>query len=69
MLSSQIMFRACGPLDQVLKIINSDPAVVQVFGQPITSGAFVTGEISGGDTFVVGAFQRAHLRSETAAAN
>ena len=48
MLSSHIMFRAFGPLDQSLKIINSDPAAVQAFGTPITPGAFVTGEISGG---------------------
>jgi hypothetical protein len=49
-LSSQIMFRAFGPLDQALQIINSDPAVVQAFGKPITTGAFVTGRISGSDT-------------------
>jgi ribosomal protein L7/L12 len=48
MLSSHIMFRAFGPLDQALAIINSDPAVVQAFGTPITAGAFVTGEMSGG---------------------
>jgi hypothetical protein len=50
MLSSQVMFRAFGPLDQALQIINSDPAVVQAFGKPITPGPFVTGKISGGDT-------------------
>jgi len=50
MLSSQVMFRALGPLDQALQIINSDPAVVQAFGKPITPGPFVTGKISGGDT-------------------
>ena len=38
---------AFGPLDQSLKIINSDPAVVQAFGTPITPGLFVTGEMSG----------------------
>lgn len=48
MLSSQIMFRAFGPLDQALQIINSDPAVVQAFGKPINPGAFITGEIGGG---------------------
>jgi ribosomal protein L7/L12 len=48
MLSSHLMFRAWGPLDQTLQIINSDPAVVQAFGKPITPGAFVTGEMSGG---------------------
>jgi ribosomal protein L7/L12 len=48
MLSSHLMFRAFGPLDQVLSIINSDPAVVQAFGKPITPGIFVTGEMSGG---------------------
>jgi ribosomal protein L7/L12 len=50
MLSSQVMFRAFGPLDQAVHIINSDPAVVQAFGNPITPGLFVTGRISGGDT-------------------
>jgi ribosomal protein L7/L12 len=50
MLSSQIMFRTFGPLDQALQIINSNPAVVQAFGKPITPGPFVTGKISGGDT-------------------
>jgi hypothetical protein len=50
MLSSQIMFRAFGPLDQALQIVNSDPTVVQAFGKPITPGSFVTGKISGGDT-------------------
>jgi len=48
MLSSQVMFRAWGPLDQVLKIVNSDPNVVRVFGQPITPGPMVTGKISSG---------------------
>ena len=48
MLSSHVMFRAFGPLDQALTIINNDPAVVQAFGTPITPGAFVTGEMSGG---------------------
>jgi hypothetical protein len=48
MLSSHLMFRAWGPLDQALNIINNDPAVVQAFGKPITPGAFVTGEMSGG---------------------
>ena len=37
-------------VDQALQIINSDPAVVQAFGKPITPGPFVTGKISGGDT-------------------
>ncbi len=48
MLSSHVMFRAFGPLDQSLQIINSEPAVVQAFGTPITPGVFVTGEMSGG---------------------
>ena len=48
MLSSHVMFRAFGPLDQAMTIINNDPAVVQAFGTPITPGAFVTGEMSGG---------------------
>jgi ribosomal protein L7/L12 len=48
MLSSHLMFRAFGPLDQALNIINTDPAVVQAFGTPITPGVFVTGEMSGG---------------------
>lgn len=48
MLSSHIMFRAFGPLDQSLQIINADPAVIRAFGKPITPGAFVTGEMSGG---------------------
>lgn len=48
MLTSQVAFRAWGPLDQVLKIINTNPQVTQVFGTPITTGPFVTGEISGG---------------------
>ena len=50
MLSSQVMFRALGPLDQALQIINSDPAVGQAFGKPITLGPFITGRISGGDS-------------------
>ena len=50
MLSSQVMFRTFGPLNQALQIINSDPTVVQAFGKPITPGPFVTGKISGGDT-------------------
>jgi len=45
MLSSHVMFRAFGPLDQALTIINSDPRVVQAFGEPITPGIFVTGEM------------------------
>jgi ribosomal protein L7/L12 len=48
MLSSHIMFRAFGPLEQAMTIINNDPAVVQAFGSPITPGAFVTGEVSSG---------------------
>lgn len=55
-LSSQVMFRTFGPLEQVLQIINSDPKVVQAFGQPITTGAFVTGKISGGDTSSIAHF-------------
>jgi len=50
MLSSQVMFRAFGPLDQALQIINSDPAVGQALGKPITLGPFITGKISGGDS-------------------
>ena len=42
--------RATRSVDQALQIINSDPAVVQAFGKPITPGPFVTGKISGGDT-------------------
>jgi ribosomal protein L7/L12 len=48
MLSSHVMFRAFGPLEQALAIINSDPAVVQALGKPITPGIFVTGEMSSG---------------------
>jgi hypothetical protein len=48
MLSSNVMFRAFGPLDQALQIINSDPAVARAFGTPITSGAFITGELNSG---------------------
>jgi ribosomal protein L7/L12 len=50
MLSSQVAFRAWGPLDQVMKILNNNPQVTQVFGQPLTVGPFITGSISGGDT-------------------
>ena len=50
MLSSQVMFRAFGPLEQAVQIINSDPAVVRALGKPVTPGVFVTGEISSGDT-------------------
>ena len=46
MLSSQIMFRAFGPLEQAMQIINSDPAVTRALGKPLTLGAFVTGSIS-----------------------
>ncbi len=48
MLSSQVMFRVWGPLDQVLRIINNHPQVTQAFGQPVSIGPFVTGKISGG---------------------
>ncbi len=48
MLSSQVMFRVWGPLDQVMKIVNADPNVVRVFGQPITPGPMVTGKINSG---------------------
>jgi hypothetical protein len=48
--SSQVIFRAWGPLDQALRILNSSPQVTQVFGQPLTVGPFITGSISGGDT-------------------
>jgi hypothetical protein len=48
MLSSHVMFRAFGPLDQALQIINSDPAVTQAFGAPIKPGVFVTGEMGSG---------------------
>ena len=50
MLSSQVAFRAWGPLDQALNILNNNPQVTQVFGQPLTVGPFITGSISGGDT-------------------
>ena len=50
MLSSQVAFRAWGPLDHVLTILNNNPQVTQVFGQPLTVGPFITGSISGGDT-------------------
>jgi hypothetical protein len=50
MLSSQVAFRAWGPLDQVLRILNSSPQVTRVFGQPLTVGPFITGSISGDDT-------------------
>lgn len=46
MLSSQIMFRAFGPLEQAMQIVNSDPAVTRALGKPLTLGAFVTGSIS-----------------------
>ncbi len=48
MLSSHFMFRAFGPLNQTLQIINADSAVVRAFGAPITPGIFVTGEMEGG---------------------
>lgn len=47
-LSGHVMFRAFGPLDQALRIIHSDPAVVQAFGTPITPGVLVAGEMAGG---------------------
>jgi ribosomal protein L7/L12 len=50
MLSSQVAFRAWGPLDHVLRILSTNPQVAQVFGQPLTVGPFITGSISGGDT-------------------
>jgi hypothetical protein len=56
MLSSHVMFRVWGPLDQVLKIVNSDPNVVRVFGQPITPGPMVTGKISSGGNSSVASF-------------
>jgi ribosomal protein L7/L12 len=46
-LSSQVVFRAWGPLDEALQIINNDFQVKHVFGQPITPGLFVTGKITG----------------------
>jgi hypothetical protein len=45
MLSSQVMFRAFGPLGQALQIINTDPAVVRALGEPVAPGAFITGSI------------------------
>ncbi len=50
MFTSQIAFRAWGPLDQVMQILNNDPQVTQAFGQPLNVGPFITGSISGGDT-------------------
>jgi ribosomal protein L7/L12 len=50
MLSSQVGFRVWGPLDQALNILNNNPQVTQIFGQPLTVGPFITGSISGGDT-------------------
>jgi ribosomal protein L7/L12 len=50
MLSSQVAFRAWGPLDHVLTILNNNPQVNRVFGTPLTVGPFITGSISGGDT-------------------
>ena len=48
MLTSQVAFRAWGPLDQVLNLINTNPQVTQIFGTPITTGPFITGKISSG---------------------
>jgi hypothetical protein len=56
LLSSQVMFRVWGPLDQVLKIVNADPNVVRVFGQPITPGPMVTGKINSGGNSSVASF-------------
>ena len=56
MLSSQVMFRVWGPLDQVLRIVNADPNVVRVFGQPITPGPMVTGKINSGGNSSVASF-------------
>ena len=50
MLSSQVMFRVWGPLDQVLNVVNHNSQVTQAFGQPVTIGPFVTGKISSGGT-------------------
>ncbi|MBN1534605.1 MAG: hypothetical protein JXA20_18170 [Spirochaetes bacterium] len=46
-LSGHVIFRAFGPLGQALQIVNSDPAVAQALGRPITPGVFVTGEMGG----------------------
>jgi ribosomal protein L7/L12 len=48
MLSSQVMFRVWGPLDQALNIVNHNEAVTNVFGQPVTVGPFITGKVSSG---------------------
>jgi len=50
MLSSQVMFRALGPLDQALQIIIPIRRWCKAFGKPITPAPFVTGKISGSDT-------------------
>ena len=47
MASSQVMFRIWGPLDQALNLLNSNEQVVSVFGQPLTVGPFITGNVSG----------------------
>jgi hypothetical protein len=49
-LSSQVAFRAWGPLDQVMKIVNNDPEVTQAFGKPLSVGPFIMGSLSGGAT-------------------
>lgn len=46
MLTSQIAFRVWGPLDQSLSLVNSDPAIVSAFGQPLKLGPFITGSIN-----------------------
>ncbi len=55
-LSSQVLFRVWGPLDEALQIINNDFQVKHVFGQPITPGLFVTGKISGDNRSSVAQF-------------
>jgi len=62
MLSSQVAFRAWGPLDHVLTILNNNPQVNRVFGTPLTV-AVHHGQHQRGRYLFVGAVQRAAVWS------
>ena len=47
-LSSQVVFRAFGPLDIVLEMMRANPRVVEALGEPINPGLFIFGGISSG---------------------
>lgn len=47
-LSSQVVFRAFGPLDLAIDMARRNPRIVEALGEPINPGLFIFGEISSG---------------------